>query len=104
MADRKPRPSSTLSTKSEGAVARLGGGGGGSTRVCVGGGKGRTGLALGNGAGGGASPGGSGATEERSGSRNSQEAKPSRLVSPALQIAHQVISASNRTRPTETIS
>ncbi len=63
-----------------------------------------TGLGLGSGSGGGVSPGGSTAFEERSGSRNSQEAKPSRLASPALEIAHQVISASNRTRPMVTIS
>jgi hypothetical protein len=56
------------------------------------------------GLGGGAWTAGAAAAGPRSGSRNSHEANPKRLVSPAFDIEHQVMSEPNRTKPMVTAS
>ena len=52
----------------------------------------------------GAAVAGAPAAGPRSGSRNSQEVNPNRLVSPAFDMEHQVMSAPNRTKPMVTVS
>ena len=91
-------PTGTGGGGETGGTSRTVMGGDGTSRMVIG-----FGFDCGIGAGGSVAGALAGA-EPLAGSRNSHEAKPRRLVSPALEIAHQVTSEPNTTSPITTVS